>query len=133
MLNCERFTFADPSPPSPNKRSDRELPFLSIVSLIIMLYCSKTSSSSRTLSMQQFYTKLIEASRRAVTKSAPQGIRHQFLRDPWIHFCNGYFEIYLFFNSRNNVFLIFGELLLTLRLLMSYIYIHIYIYIYIYI
>ena len=27
-----------------------------------------------------------------------QGIRDQFQGDPWIHFCNDYFEIYLFFN-----------------------------------
>jgi hypothetical protein len=27
-----------------------------------------------------------------------QGIRDQFPEDPWIHFCNGYFEVYLFFN-----------------------------------
>jgi len=25
---------------------------------------------------------------------------YKFAGDPWIHFCNGYFEIYLFFNWR---------------------------------
>jgi hypothetical protein len=27
-------------------------------------------------------------------------IRDQFLRDPWIHFCNPYFEVYLFLNKK---------------------------------
>jgi hypothetical protein len=27
-----------------------------------------------------------------------QGIRDHFAWDPWIQFCNGYFEVYLFFN-----------------------------------
>jgi hypothetical protein len=26
-----------------------------------------------------------------------KGIRDQFPGDPWIHFCNGCFEVYLFF------------------------------------
>jgi hypothetical protein len=35
-----------------------------------------------------------------------QMIRELFQEDPWIHFCNGYFEFYFFFlNSMNNVLL----------------------------
>jgi hypothetical protein len=34
-----------------------------------------------------------------------QGIRNQFPRHPWIKFCNGYFEVSLSFNKRNNVLL----------------------------
>jgi len=26
-----------------------------------------------------------------------QGIHDQFPGDPWLHFCNGYFSVYLFF------------------------------------
>jgi hypothetical protein len=29
------------------------------------------------------------------------GIRDQFPGDPRVHFCNGYFEVYLFFNKKN--------------------------------
>ena len=28
----------------------------------------------------------------------------QLLGDQWIHFCKGYLEVYLFFNSRSNFF-----------------------------
>ena len=34
-----------------------------------------------------------------------QGIRDQFSWYPWIHFCNGYFDVYLVFNWANNVLL----------------------------
>jgi len=35
-----------------------------------------------------------------------QAIRDQFLGDPWIHFCNGFSEVYNFFlNKRNDVLL----------------------------
>ena len=41
----------------------------------------------------------------------PMGLR-PFTRDPWIHFCNSYFKVYLFSNERNNVLLkIIAELL----------------------
>jgi hypothetical protein len=37
-----------------------------------------------------------------------QGIREQFAGDPWLHFCNGYFEVYIFFKlnkyfAKNNL------------------------------
>ena len=34
-----------------------------------------------------------------------QGIYEQFPGDPWIHFSNAYFEVYLFFYYRDNLFL----------------------------
>jgi len=36
-------------------------------------------------------------------KCAPRipEILHQFPGDPWIHYCNGYFEVYYSFNQRN--------------------------------
>jgi hypothetical protein len=53
--------------------------------------------------VQQFYTKFLEASRTLGTQRAPQEIRPRFPGDPWIHLSNGYFEIDLYFNYRNDV------------------------------
>ena len=44
----------------------------------------------------------VASSSTVVPKCAPpiprnQKIRDQFLGDPWIHFCNGYFEVHLLF------------------------------------
>jgi hypothetical protein len=32
-----------------------------------------------------------------------QAIRDQFSGDPWIHFCNGYFEVYLLVKGTHSV------------------------------
>ena len=37
------------------------------------------------------------------TSSSQSVTRDQFPGYPWIHFCNGYFEVFLFFNNKNNV------------------------------
>jgi len=33
-----------------------------------------------------------------------QGFRDHFAQNPWIHFCDGYFEVYLFCFSINGMF-----------------------------
>jgi len=61
---------------------------------------------------------MLYASDSQSVKRRSQGIRDQLPRDPWIHFCNGYFEGYCI-NYRTKVLLkIIAE-----RLLLRYVYV----------
>jgi hypothetical protein len=66
------------------------------------------------------FDKILWASGSQSVLRKSQEIRDMFPEDPWIQFCNGYFEVFLFFNESNNVLLkLIAELLELLLCLFS--------------
>jgi len=51
----------------------------------------------------EVWESILEGSGSQSVLHGSQAIRDQLPGDPWIHFCNGYLEVYLLFNQRNNV------------------------------
>ena len=61
--------------------------------------CSEHSSAQRAV-----HTKLLTLYGRGsqTVLRGSQGIHDQLPEDPWIYFCNGYCDVYLFVNENNN-------------------------------